>query len=40
MLVMDDEEVVREIMGEILENLGYEVSFAPDGAAAIAQYRA
>jgi len=38
-LVMDDEEVVREIMGEILENLGYEVSFAPDGAAAIAQYR-
>ncbi len=39
-LIMDDEEVVRDIMGEILRNLGYEVAFAPDGAAAIAQYQA
>jgi PAS domain S-box-containing protein len=37
-LVMDDEDVVRDIMGEILKNLGYEVAFASGGAEAIAQY--
>jgi PAS domain S-box-containing protein len=39
-LVMDDEDVVRDIMGEILKNLGYEVAFASGGAEAIAQYQA
>jgi PAS domain S-box-containing protein len=37
-LVMDDEEIVREVMGKMLAHLGYEVEFAADGAAAIARY--
>ena len=39
-LIMDDEDIVRDIMGEILKNLGYEVAFASDGAEAIARYKA
>ncbi|MGH7791181.1 MAG: response regulator [Thermodesulfobacteriota bacterium] len=37
-LVMDDEEGVREALGEILRRLGYEVDFAVDGAEAIEKY--
>jgi len=39
-LVMDDEELVREVAGEMLKIMGYEVEFAPDGADAISLYRA
>jgi PAS domain S-box-containing protein len=38
-LVMDDEEVIRVIAGEILEFLGYEVEFAGDGNQAIELYK-
>jgi CheY-like chemotaxis protein len=38
-LVMDDDEVVRDVAGEILRNIGYEVEFARDGAEAIELYK-
>ncbi len=38
-LVMDDERMIRELAGEILWHLGYEVEFAGDGKEAIALYR-
>jgi CheY-like chemotaxis protein len=38
-LVMDDEEMVRLVTGEILGALGYEVEFACDGGEAIEHYR-
>jgi len=38
-LLMDDEELVREVGGEMLEVLGYEVEFAKDGAEAIELYK-
>ena len=38
-LVMDDEEVVRDVAGKMLEYLGYEVEFAKDGREAINLYR-
>jgi PAS domain S-box-containing protein len=34
-LVMDDEAIVREVLGKMLLALGYEVKFAEDGAGAI-----
>jgi two-component system cell cycle sensor histidine kinase/response regulator CckA len=37
-LVMDDEEVVSMVAGEMLEYLGYDVSFAKDGYQALAMY--
>jgi len=37
--VVDDEEVVREILGDILEQLGYEAIMADDGECAIPIYR-
>jgi two-component system, cell cycle sensor histidine kinase and response regulator CckA len=37
-LVMDDEEVVRDVVGEMLKYLGYEVAFAHDGMEAILAY--
>jgi PAS domain S-box-containing protein len=37
-LVMDDEEMVREVVGEMLRELGYEVAFARDGIEAIEHY--
>jgi PAS domain S-box-containing protein len=37
-LVMDDEEVVRDVAGEMLKQIGYEVEFARDGAEAIELY--
>lgn len=38
-LVMDDEEIVRQVAGEILSVLGYKVEFANDGKEAIELYR-
>ena len=38
-LVMDDEELVRELMDNILTHLGYEVTFAENGQQAIESYR-
>ena len=37
-LIMDDEEMVREVLGEMLKILGYEVEFALDGKEAIAKF--
>jgi PAS domain S-box-containing protein len=37
-LVMDDEEVVSAVVGEMLEHLGYDASFAKDGEQALAMY--
>jgi len=38
-LLMDDEENVRRVAGEMLKSIGYEVSFARDGAEAIELYK-
>jgi len=38
-LYMDDEEQVRDLAGQILEHLGYDVEFARDGAEAIELFR-
>jgi PAS domain S-box-containing protein len=38
-LVMDDEESIREVAGEMLSLLGYEVDVARDGAEAVELYR-
>ena len=37
-LVMDDEEVVREVLGKMLQRLGYEPHFAIDGSEAIGMF--
>jgi two-component system, cell cycle sensor histidine kinase and response regulator CckA len=37
-LVVDDEEIVREVAGEMLKTLGYEVDSARDGNEAIMRY--
>lgn len=37
-LVMDDEESVREVAGEMLRHLGYEVDYAGNGIEAIQKY--
>jgi PAS domain S-box-containing protein len=39
-LVMDDEEMIRMVTGEILTELGYEVEFAREGGEAVERYRA
>ena len=39
-LVMDDEEIIREVAGEILVHLGYRAEFCKDGAEAIDIYGA
>lgn len=38
-LILDDEEIVREVAGAMLASLGYEVDFAVDGESAIARYK-
>ena len=38
-LIMDDEREIREALGELLEELGYEAAGASDGEAALSQYR-
>lgn len=37
-LVLDDEELVRDVLGTMLTSLGYEVAFAVDGESAITCY--
>jgi PAS domain S-box-containing protein len=37
-LVMDDEEMVREVLGRMLSRLGYEAEFAADGAQAVEKF--
>ena len=37
---MDDEEFIKEIAGEMLRELGYEVEYAKDGEEAIEKCRA
>ncbi len=37
-LVMDDEEMVREVLGGMLSRLGYEVDFASDGSQALEKF--
>jgi PAS domain S-box-containing protein len=39
-LVMDDEAMIREAVGELLAHLGYSVDYAADGGQAIEMYRA
>lgn len=38
-LVMDDEEIVRELARNVLINLGYEVTVAVDGTEAVKLYK-
>ena len=38
-LLMDDEELIRNIAGEMIKSLGHEVKFAVNGEEAIARYR-
>jgi two-component system cell cycle sensor histidine kinase/response regulator CckA len=38
-LVMDDEEMVREVVGRMLQQLGYEVKLAADGQEALERFR-
>jgi signal transduction histidine kinase/pSer/pThr/pTyr-binding forkhead associated (FHA) protein/ActR/RegA family two-component response regulator len=38
-LLMDDEEMVRKVAGQMLEHLGYQVVMAGDGSEAIEQFR-
>ncbi|MBI5756262.1 MAG: response regulator [Nitrospirae bacterium] len=38
-LVMDDEEIIRDVAGSMLSSLGYKVDFAKDGAEAIRLYK-
>lgn len=37
-LIMDDEEMIRSVTGDMLRHIGYEVDFAKDGAEAISKY--
>ena len=38
-LIMDDEEVIRQVAAEILKHIGYEVELAEDGTEAIEMYK-
>ncbi len=38
-LVMDDEELVRNVIGAMLEKMGHEVTYTVDGQGAVAKYR-
>ena len=38
-LVLDDEESVRKVIGGMLEKMGYSISYAVDGQEAVAKYR-
>jgi two-component system, cell cycle sensor histidine kinase and response regulator CckA len=38
-LVMDDEEIIRDVLSSMLEFLGYEVEFSSDGQDALDKYR-
>lgn len=39
LLVMDDEEIVRLVVGKMLKHLGFEVEFAKEGQEAVTLYR-
>jgi len=39
-LVMDDEAMIRELVGKMLEHLGYRVDFAEEGQQAVQKYQA
>ena len=39
-LVMDDEAMLRELTGNMLQHLGYEVDFAEEGQTAVEKYKA
>ena len=39
LLIMDDEEDIRDILGKMLSHLGYDVEFANDGAEAFTLYK-
>ena len=39
-LIMDDEEMIRTVAGEMLMDLGYTVDYAGDGLEAIEKYKA
>jgi two-component system cell cycle sensor histidine kinase/response regulator CckA len=39
-LIMDDEEIIRQVAGEMLRHCGYEVEFAENGAEALEKYTA
>ena len=39
-LIMDDEEIIRQVAGEMLTHCGYEVEFAENGAEALEKYTA
>ena len=39
-LAMDDDQLILDVLGKILERFGYEPAFAKDGAEAIEKYRA
>ncbi len=39
LLVMDDDEIVRQVLREMLISLGYQVEFSEDGAVAIELYK-
>ncbi len=39
-MIMDDEEMVRDVLGTMLQNLGYEVDYAVDGEEAVNLYAA
>jgi len=38
-LLMDDEDIIRQVMGRVLKHLGYEVQLAKDGAEMIEMYK-
>lgn len=38
-LVMDDEKMIRDLAGEVLNHLGYQVGFSKDGSEAIKVYK-
>ena len=38
-LIVDDEEIVREVTGEMLRTMGYDVEFANDGEVAVRLYK-
>jgi two-component system, cell cycle sensor histidine kinase and response regulator CckA len=38
-LIMDDEELIRDVVSSMLEYLGYEVELSSDGQEAVAKYR-